>query len=199
MCKGVVNVLASERRETIKTLIKEKKHLKISELSQLLDVSEMTIHRDVKVLVEQGFVTKTFGGIQLNEQEDSNHSNTQCAVCHRPIQDYLSYRLILADGTIEHTCCCHCGLIRHFQKSNQVIQAICTDFLLHTTISAVSAHFVLGTTIDCQCCQPQVLPFDKKEDADKFVKGFGGEVYTFDEAMNEMVSAASCSCCQKND
>lgn len=194
-----MKMLASERREKIKTLIEEKKHLKISELSELLQVSEMTIHRDVKSLVEAGIVSKTFGGIRLNEQETPAITNNQCAVCHRPIHDFLSYRLILEDGTIEHMCCSHCGLIRHFQKEGQVIQAICTDFLLHTTISAVNAHFVLGTSIDCQCCQPQVLPFDKKADAEKFVKGFGGEVYTFDDAMNKMVSQASCSCCHAKE
>src|SRR5699024_9665044 len=106
-----------------------------------------------------------------------------------------AYRLILQDNNIEMACCAHCGLIRHQQLADQVVQAICHDFLKSTTISVANASYVMDTSIDIGCCQPQVLTFEQKDHAEKFVRGFGGNVYCFKEAMylinekNERVSS----------
>jgi len=54
-------MLPAERQTYIKELIQAENHIKISELSKRLDVSDMTIHRDVKVLIDEGVVVKTFG------------------------------------------------------------------------------------------------------------------------------------------
>nr|WP_231705870.1 hypothetical protein [Effusibacillus lacus] len=37
-----------------------------------------------------------------------------------------------------------------------------------------------------RCCQPQVLTFEKRETAEKFVKGFGGNIYSFTEAIDRV-------------
>ena len=58
-------MLPVERRSRIKALIQSKQNMKISELSELLGVSEMTIHRDLRPLLEEGLIHKTFGGITL--------------------------------------------------------------------------------------------------------------------------------------
>jgi DNA-binding MarR family transcriptional regulator len=183
-------MLAKERQAKIKELIKARKNLKMSELSQMLSVSEMTIHRDVKALVEEGLVIKTFGGITLANKESNSYqtSGSECVFCHRPLHDRFSYRLILSGNKVESACCCHCGLLRQAQLGGDVVQAICYDFLTHTTISALSAWFVMETAIDIRCCQPQVLPFDSKEHAESFVKGFGGTVVSMKEAMERVLS-----------
>jgi len=56
--------------------------------------------------------------------------------------------------------------------------------LRKTTISALLATFVMGTSVDLGCCQPQVLPFEYKEHANKFIHGFGGTVHTFQDAID---------------
>lgn len=170
-------------------LICEKKTLKTSELSKFFDVSEMTIYRDIRPLIEQGLVMKTFGGIALLESNDRSRNPQQCVVCDRTINLRLSYRLILSNNRIESACCAHCGLIFHRDCEEEVAQALCYDFLLQTTVSAYIASYVLDTSLDAQCCQPQVLPFGRREDARKFVKGFGGRVCSFEEAMNEVVAS----------
>ncbi|HEY4599714.1 MAG TPA: DeoR family transcriptional regulator [Cerasibacillus sp.] len=177
-------MLPIERRNRIKALIKEKEHMKIAELSELLDVSEMTIHRDLKPLIDEGVVMKTFGGVTLaKDPPQAQIPDNACVICRRPISERLAYRIILKNNEIEMACCSHCGLMRHQQLDDQVMQALTHDFLKQTTINAVSAWYVMDTSLVVACCQPQVLSFESKEYADKFVKGFGGQVYPFNEAI----------------
>lgn len=186
-------MLPVERVQKIKTLIQNEKHVKIAELSKMLNVSEMTIHRDIKPLVEEGFITKTFGGISLAENNTTNKNNS-CIYCNRPNLEKNAYRLILPNNKIESACCSHCGLLRHHQLNDIVIQALCTDFLKQTTINAPTASFVLDTSIDIGCCQPQVLSFEWEEHAQSFVKGFGGHVYSFQEAMQALLIKMNNTC-----
>lgn len=175
-------MLPIERQNRIKNLIQDKSNMKISELSLELGVSEMTIHRDLKPLIEDGIIIKTFGGITLVRDKPNDNAG-ECVFCSRGINERLAYRLILPNNKIEMTCCAHCGLLRHRQLGAEVLQAICHDFLNQTTISASLAWYVMDTSVHMGCCQPQVLSFELQEHADKFVKGFGGKVYTYSEAM----------------
>lgn len=178
-------MLPLERQEKIKEWVQAEQNIKIADLSDMLGVSEMTIHRDIKPLIKEGLVNKTFGGISLaQEQRSYNHTNTDaCIFCGRNVQGNLTYRLILENNEVELACCAHCGLLRHRQHGNRVVQAICSDFFKQTTISAVTAWYVMDATVDVGCCNPQVLTFEKKEIADKFVKGFDGQVLSFHEAV----------------
>src|SRR5690625_3995387 len=159
--------------------------MRISELSKIFGVSEMTIHRDLKPLIDDGYITKTFGGITLKYVPVHKASEEHCVICHKLINEKLAYRIILPDSKIETACCAHCGLIRHYQLRDKAIQAICCDFLNQTTINAALAAYVMDTSLNIGCCQPQVLPFNLKEHAEKFIKGFGGTVYTFEEVMEK--------------
>lgn len=179
-------MLPVERVRRMKELITSKETMKISELSKELGVSEMTIHRDLKPLVEEGLVMKTFGGVSLAKTAQIQMSD-MCVYCSRPVQTKLAYRLILPNDKIEVACCAHCGLLRHKQIEDKVVQAICSDFLRQTTISAHLASFIMDTSIDIGCCQPQVLAFEWKEHAEKFVKGFGGQIYSFQEAIDAVI------------
>jgi len=165
--------------------------MKISELSEKLAVSEMTIHRDLKPLIDEGYVIKTFGGVTLSSKEAI--SRDTCVYCHSNIHYKLSFKLILQNGKTESTCCPHCGLLRYRQISGKVDQVICQDFLRMTTINAQGAYFVMESSLELGCCQPQVLPFEYEKHAKQFVKGFNGVIYSFDEALHivyeEMVSS----------
>jgi len=176
-------MLPAERQKRIREWLQEKQSVKISELSAWLDVSEMTIHRDVKSLIAEGFAEKTFGGIMLKAETQTSYVYADmCAYCSRPVKERLAYRLIMSDHTIKHACCAHCGLLLHQQYETDAVQAICHDFLMETTISALQAWYVMDSSLNIGCCQPQVLSFDQKHHAQQFADGFGGAVYTFSEA-----------------
>lgn len=186
-------MLPIERLNRIKEILDERQNIKISELSNLLNVSEMTIHRDLKPLVEDGVVLKTFGGVSLKQRKQQNSNMNICVYCSRDIHQKLAYRIILSNGQIEVACCAHCGLLRHHQLRDDVVQSICYDFLRQTTISAPLASFVFDTTVDLGCCQPQVLTFEWEEDAHKFIKGFDGIVCNFNEAITLIYEKMNCS------
>ncbi len=194
-------MLPIERINRIKELVEDKQTIKISELSEVLNVSEMTIHRDLKPLINDGIILKTFGGISLVENKPHTQNDNLCIVCSRAIHSKLGYRIILPNNKIEMACCGHCGLMREYQLGDQVIQSMCQDFLRHTTLSAKLAWFVFDTSIDMGCCQPQVLTFERKDHAEKFIKGFDGIIKSFDEALNLIQEKMnlSHSCHDNND
>ena len=181
-------MLPIERLNQISKIIHNERYIKISELSRRLGVSEMTIHRDVKSLIEDDIVAKTFGGITLLNKQENTQTDSGCIICSRRIIKKMAYRMILANNNIEIACCAHCGLLRHRQLGQDVRQVICYDFLRETTISAKSAWFVMDTTVNMGCCQPQVLTFELEEHATDFIKGFGGKVYSFQQATDAVIN-----------
>src|SRR5699024_6757310 len=56
--KGGLFMLPIERINRIKEIVTDKQTIKISELSKILNVSEMTIHRDLKPLIADGYLFK---------------------------------------------------------------------------------------------------------------------------------------------
>lgn len=60
-------MFAVERIRLIKELLTDKKHIDVSTLSSLLNVSEVTIRRDLEKLENQGFLTRTHGGAIIND------------------------------------------------------------------------------------------------------------------------------------
>lgn len=116
-------MLPIERRHRIKELVRAKQSIKISQLSKELGVSEMTVHRDVKHLVAEGIVRRTYGGItRVQDEANPTAELEKCVYCSRKIHERLAYRLILPDNVIESACCAHCGLLRHRQLRDNVLQ-----------------------------------------------------------------------------
>lgn len=178
-------MLPLERKRKIEELITERKTMKISELSEEMDVSEMTVHRDIKPLIAEGFITKTFGGITLTlEPEKKVEKTDTCNFCEGDLNDRLIYRIFLKENKTVTACCAHCGVLKYRELKRDVTQAICRDFLLQTTISASRAWYVIDTLLPVGCCKPQVLTFEEEEYANRFVTGFGGEVYRFEDILD---------------
>lgn len=176
-------MLPIERKLKIKELIQERKAMKITELSKAIGVSEMTIHRDIKPLIEEGLIIKSFGGISAVTNSDTETEGNKCDFCYGDVREQLAYRMFLPDDKMITGCCAHCGLMKHQQLFETVTHAICYDLIQQTTISAPSAWYVMDTTLNMGCCEPQILSFKHKEHADKFVTGFGGVVYSFKDAI----------------
>ena len=60
-------MLAIERRNEILEKLQAERRVVVSELSQIYDVSEETIRRDLEKLVNDGFAIKSYGGAVINE------------------------------------------------------------------------------------------------------------------------------------
>lgn len=68
-----------ERIRIIKGILLDKKHINVSDLSSMLNVSEVTIRRDLEKLENEGFLTRTHGGAILNDilpTDEENYSDS---------------------------------------------------------------------------------------------------------------------------
>lgn len=186
-----------KRKEKIIEILKEKQEITAKELSNIFKVSEMTIYREIKELEKQGLIKRKHGAILLNTEKDKEIVEVaNCPICEKPITRSHPYKITVENQTIE-TCCEHCGLMMHKQLEDKEVTALTYDFITENPISALNAYYVVGSSA-IPCCSPSVIPFASKEDAEKFKKGFGGEVMTFLEAYNEIVNKMHInmkSCC----
>ncbi|MFB5196847.1 DeoR/GlpR family DNA-binding transcription regulator [Neobacillus sp. KR4-4] len=68
-------MIVAERRKVIKELLIKNKSVKVSDLVELLHVSEETIRRDLTQLGKEGIAEKNYGGaILIEEEQYQNHS-----------------------------------------------------------------------------------------------------------------------------
>lgn len=197
-------MLPVERQSKILEWLRREGHLKVSDLSRRLNVSEMTVHRDIRVLVQQGRVLKTYGGISLvqpSTEETGRDAATACSLCRRPVNDRLAMTLTGAGGQIETFCCAHCGMLRFLHRRDEAGDLLGRDFLLGHTVGARTAWYVFDSEIHVPCCEPQLLLFGEREHAERFVRGFGGTVLPFDAAAEElqrrMNPASHCAHCRR--
>lgn len=65
-------MFAPERLKIIKSILIDKKHINVSDLSTMLSVSEVTIRRDLEKLEKEGFLTRTHGGAILNDSNPTS-------------------------------------------------------------------------------------------------------------------------------
>lgn len=64
-------MFAPERIRIIKGILTDKKHTNVSDLSSILNVSEVTIRRDLEKLENEDFLTRTHGGAIINDNVPS--------------------------------------------------------------------------------------------------------------------------------
>lgn len=62
-----------DRLNKIKKILQSQKQIEVNTLSELLEVSDVTIRRDLDKLEKEGFLKKTYGGAILVEQNDKGN------------------------------------------------------------------------------------------------------------------------------
>lgn len=183
-------LLPAERQQQIMFSLAEGGAVRIGDLSRELRVSEMTIHRDLNELAIQGRLTKVRGGAVLSGPSGSSGpSSTEktCYVCHREQHSRTLMVLRMADEGHRNACCPHCGLMALTDAQPRVSSALVTDFLHGRMVNCRAATYVLEPQISI-CCTPTILAFEKREDALRFQKGFGGRVSDLDDALVAIAS-----------
>ncbi|MDP4108171.1 MAG: DeoR family transcriptional regulator, partial [Bacillota bacterium] len=116
-------MLPIERQKLILEWLGEEGTLSIVEISKRLNVSEMTIYRDIKPLLERNKIKKTSGGITLVELE--HFSSNICSYCLKELNNRHPVQIITNDLKVEQLCCPHCGLLRYKDIEKDVSQIIC--------------------------------------------------------------------------
>lgn len=82
-------MIQNERQDQIMALLEEEKHCTVKFLANRLYVTPITIRRDLKVLEEQGYVSKCYGGVSIID-----HSNREVPLVVREACNSESKALI---------------------------------------------------------------------------------------------------------
>jgi hypothetical protein len=110
----------------------------------------------------------------------------ECGVCGGPITESSNLFVITdAAGKEQPYGCPGCGLsvLAKMEAAAQG-RAKAQDFLRRTMIDPRQAWYLRGSEVG-YCCQPSWLAFGTKAEAEKFARGFGGEVLDFAAAMKQ--------------
>jgi DeoR/GlpR family transcriptional regulator of sugar metabolism len=81
-------MFAIERIRIIKNYLLENKQVEVNQLSQMLNVSEVTIRRDLEKLEEEEFLTRTHGGAILGSVKDSPNDSISGNAEDTPNKDH---------------------------------------------------------------------------------------------------------------
>ncbi len=173
-----------ERQNLILQQLARSGSLSIEDLCQTFEVSPMTVHRDLDALARDGLVVKVHGGVALAEQVSEKRPSGRCGLCDRAVEGRTAYTIILENGTRQTACCAHCGLL--LLEDAKAVSVLATDFLYGRTINAAQAVYLLESAV-AVCCQPSVLTFASADDAQRFQKGFGGQVMAYSEARRFLI------------
>ncbi len=171
------------RKEEVLRLIEEG-YTTAKELATHFNVSLMTVYRILRELEKEGKIVRKHGTVEIKKEEDVREN--ACAVCGKEVDLRLAFIYILKGGKKVHTCCAHCGLIAYRTLSPEKVEVAMTrDFITCNPISAFTGTYVLGSSV-APCCSPSAFVFAERENAEKFVKGFGGSISDFAGAVSKM-------------
>lgn len=118
--------------------------------------------------------------------EDDIKQFPSCKYCGMDRAKFAHSRVLIeyADGTAEGTCSIHCAAIDFALNIDKTPKAIMVgDFNTKNLIDAEKAFWVIGGNKMGVMTKNAKWAFEKKEDADAFIKANGGKPATFDQAM----------------
>jgi len=108
----------------------------------------------------------------------------RCLVCGMDVSKYthVKYVVTTTDGKQYITCGVQCGLTLHLRLKNKFQSATATDLISHRPINAKKGFYVYKSSVITDMA-PGFIAFKRRENAEKFSKGFGGQVVTYNEAL----------------
>ncbi|WP_448583296.1 DeoR family transcriptional regulator [Thermocrinis sp.] len=169
------------RKEQILNLIANG-YTTVKSLAEYFNVSLMTIYRDVRELEEEGKIIRKHGELLLKSEEKHFQETGVCAYCGKILDKRLEFVYKLKSKTV-CACCAHCGFLLFNELQENELQSCMTrDFISGNPINCFSAWYVVDSSA-IPCCSPSVIAFGNKQDAEKFAKGFGGNVFDFETAV----------------
>jgi biotin operon repressor len=174
----------SPRQQEILRLIKQKGNLSVEELRKTFGISQATAYREIQELSQMGLAAKTTGGISQLENLPA-----RCIQCRGETNARTAFIIEQKDGEKFSACCSHCGMMA-LSNNRNVSTAMTIDFIYGKMLNVSQAWYVLNSSV-ILCCSPSILSFSSRDDADRFSRGFGGEVMDFIRAqsrINEMMA-----------
>lgn len=110
----------------------------------------------------------------------------KCSLCGMNLagNENTAYEITFTDGSVVTYCCPHCGLYEQATKKDSVKSARVRDFISGEWIDPAAATYLLNSSV-VPACAPSWLAFGNNAEAVKFQQGFGGTIYSFEDALKE--------------
>lgn len=117
----------------------------------------------------------------------SSHSawaRERCIVCGMDVSKYphTCYVVDTTDNKKYTTCGVQCGLTLHLRFKGKWKSATATDLLSNTSFDVEKGFYVYKSSVITDMA-PGFIAFKRRSNAEKFAKGFGGQVVTYEEAL----------------
>jgi nitrous oxide reductase accessory protein NosL len=108
----------------------------------------------------------------------------KCIVCGMDVSKYphTRYSVETMDGKVYPTCGAQCGLTLHLRFGDQWKRALAADLLSNRSFAAADGFYVYKSTVITDMA-PGFISFRSRTHAEKFAVGFGGQVTTYEEAL----------------
>jgi hypothetical protein len=109
----------------------------------------------------------------------------RCAICGMDTSKYPHTRYVVrtTDGRRFTTCGVQCGLTLHVKLKDKWNSASATDLLSNRAFDATKGYYVYKSSAITDMA-PGFVAFKLITHAEKFAKGFGGEVVSYDQALS---------------
>ncbi|MHB1660757.1 MAG: nitrous oxide reductase accessory protein NosL [bacterium] len=191
------------QKEKVLELVKNGKSDNVAGISGILNISKMSVYRYIRALIQEKKISKTFNKLypysdacsaSKSGTAEGNSAATaasagKCGICSKQITDErLKVAVNYKKGEKQYFCCAHCAVmaaVHTISDLNSVSSIMGRDFIYGNPLDLRNAFLLLKTEA-IPCCSPPIIVFARKEDAEKFKKGFGGEIKSFDEIISHM-------------
>ena len=195
----------NKRQSQILDLLTQNKKLKVTELSEVLNVSQVTIRKDLSALEESGIIVREHGYAKLNESDDINNR----LAYHYDIKQKIAERAVesIEDGEtvmIESGSCCALVALEIAKTKKDVTLITNSAFIADYIRKTGNVRIILLGGEYQEESQVMVGPITRKcaegffvdklfVGTDGFTKetGFTGNDYMRSEAVKDMAKQAS--------
>jgi hypothetical protein len=108
----------------------------------------------------------------------------RCIVCGMDVSKYPHTRYVVetTDGKKYTTCGVQCGLTLHLRFKDKWKSARAADLLSNRPFDVKKGFYVYKSSVITDMA-PGFIAFKRRTNAEKFAKGFGGQVVTYEEAL----------------
>jgi len=119
---------------------------------------------------------------ELIQKEDVK---AYCPICGMNLQQFYktSHGVYLTDGTVKQYCSIRCLAVDWASIESRVKKIVVTDAKSEKLIDAKEAFYVVGSSVPGTMSMSSKIAFAQKEDAQSFMKEYGGEMMNFNEAF----------------
>lgn len=109
-----------------------------------------------------------------------------CVLCGMYLTDYTHVKYTVTDlsGKKYVTCGVQCGLILQLNLKKKFQAATMTDLFSHKSIPAEKGWYVYRSSVITDMA-PGLIGFRDKTRAEQFIKGFGGELLNYQQALDK--------------